>query len=142
MCYSKNVITYSGKTRRSILGREKMFKKILVITLALIFCLAFVTGCGTTKTSTDPAVISVTVTPDAVSMATTKGSNSQLTATVEVTGGAAQTVTWTSSDTSALKVDKNGKVSVVRYAKLGSYTITATSTVDPSKKGTATITLK
>lgn len=119
-----------------------MFKKILAIALALIFCLAFVTGCGTTKTSTDPAVLSVTVSPDAVSMATTKGSNAQLTTTVEVVGGAAQTVSWTSSDTSAIKVDQNGKVSVVRYAKLGSYTITATSTVDSSKMGTAIVTLK
>lgn len=119
-----------------------MFKKILAIALSLILCVAFATGCGTTKTSTDAAVVSVTVAPDAVSMATAKGSSSQLTATVEVTGGAAQTVTWTSSDDSAVKVDKNGKVSVVRYAKLGSYTITATSTVDSSKKGTSTITLK
>jgi uncharacterized protein YjdB len=119
-----------------------MFKKIIVIALSLILCLAFISGCGTTNTGTDQAVISVTVSPDAVSMATTKGSSTQLTATVEVTGGAAQTVTWTSSDTSALKVDKNGKVSVVRYAKLGSYTITATSTVDSSKTATSTITLK
>jgi hypothetical protein len=119
-----------------------MFKKILAIALALIFCLAFVTGCGAAKTTTDPAVLSVTVSPDAVSMATTQGSNSQLTATVEVVGGAAQTVSWASSDTSAVKVDKNGNVSVVRYAKLGSYTITATSTVDPSKKGKAKITIK
>jgi len=119
-----------------------MFKKILVIALALIFCLALFTGCGATKTSTDSAVLSVTVSPDAVSMATTKGSNSQLTATVEVVGGAAQTVSWTSSDTSAVKVDKNGKVSVVRYAALGSYTITATSTADSTKMGTAIVTLK
>jgi uncharacterized protein YjdB len=119
-----------------------MFKKILAIAIALIFCLAFATGCGTTKTSTDPAVLSVTVSPDAVSMATTKGSNTQLTATVEVAGGAAQTVTWTSSDTSAVEVDKNGKVSIVRYAALGAYTITATSTVDSSKMGTAIVTLK
>ena len=119
-----------------------MFKKFLAIALVLILCLTFATGCGTTNTGTDQAVISETVTPDAVSMATTKGSNAQLTATVEVTGGAAQTVTWTSSDTSAVKVDNNGKVSVVRYAKLGSYTITATSTVDSSKMGTAIITLK
>lgn len=119
-----------------------MLKKILTIALAFIFCFAFVTGCGSTKTSTDPAVVSVTVSPDAVSMATSQGSNAQMTATVEVVGGAAQTVSWTSSDTSAIKVDKNGKVSVVRYAKLGDYTITATSTVDSSKKGTAKVTIK
>jgi uncharacterized protein YjdB len=131
-----------GRIRRSILRRRKMFKKLFAITLALIFCLALFTGCGATKTSTDQAVLSVTVSPDAVSMATTKGSSSQLTATVEVAGGAAQTVSWTSSDTSAVEVDKNGKVSVVRYAALGSYIITATSTVDSSIMGTAIITLK
>lgn len=125
-----------------------MLKKILTIVLALILCFTFFAGCGTTKTSTNSpdvvvaAVLGVTVSPDAVSMATSQGSNAQLTATVDVVGGAAQTVSWTSSNTSAVKVDKNGKVSVVRYAALGSYTITATSTVNPSKMGTSIVTLK
>ena len=122
-----------------------MFKKTFVIALALILCLVLFTGCGTTKTSTgtsDPSVLSVTVSPDSVSMATTEGSTSQLTATVTVVGGVSQTVSWTSSDTSALKVNASGKVSAVRYAALGSYTITAKSTVDPTVMGTSTITLK
>jgi uncharacterized protein YjdB len=201
-----------------------MFKKILISALALILCLAFFTGCGTTKTiiddpdavvtgvsldaltasivvgstqaleatiapanatnksvtwasndtavatvngtgvvtgvsagtavvtvtttngsktatcnvtvtaiPTDPAVLSVTVTPDIVTMATEKGSESQLTATVVVVGGAAQTISWASSDTSAVIVNANGRVSVVRYAALGSYTITAKSTVNSKR---------
>ena len=36
--------------RRNVLRRRKMFKKILMITLSLILCLALFTGCGTTKT--------------------------------------------------------------------------------------------
>lgn len=90
----------------------------------------------------DPAVLSVTVIPDMVTMATAKGSESQLTANVVVVGGAAQTISWASSDTSAVIVNANGRVSVVRYAALGSYTITAKSTVNPSIMGTSIIILK
>jgi hypothetical protein len=66
----------------------------------------------------------------------------QLTAAVTVTGGAAQNVIWSSSDGSyKVKVNSDGLVSVEADATPGDYTITATSTVDSTKSGTATITV-
>ncbi|ETT30716.1 cell wall/surface repeat protein, partial [Paenibacillus sp. FSL R5-808] len=65
-----------------------------------------------------------------------------MTATVDVSGGAAQTVTWSSSDSSGnVTVDGNGLVSVASNTTPGQYTVTATSTVDSSKSGSATITV-
>lgn len=57
-------------------------------------------------------------------------------------GGAATTVTWTSSDvTNKVAVNSSGNVTVAADAALGDYTITATSTANSGKKGTATITV-
>ncbi|WP_336776388.1 S-layer homology domain-containing protein, partial [Paenibacillus sp. MMO-58] len=97
-------------------------------------------GTATITVTTAPAVNSVSVSPNSASVE--QGSSKQLTATVDVVGGAATTVTWTSSDASSkVAVDGTGKVTVESDAAPGDYTITATSTVDSSKKGTATITV-
>ncbi|WP_221414169.1 immunoglobulin-like domain-containing protein [Paenibacillus sp. 598K] len=88
----------------------------------------------------DPAVNSVSVSPSSVSVE--RGRSQQLTATVDVVGNAATTVTWTSSDTDGLvTVDAAGNVAVAANAELGPYTIQATSTADATKIGTATITV-
>ncbi|MBO9606877.1 MAG: S-layer homology domain-containing protein [Paenibacillaceae bacterium] len=85
-----------------------------------------------------PAVASVTVTPASGDVAL--GGSTQLFAAVSVAGGAAQTVTWSSSDTNnKVTVDVTGLVTVAMDAALGTYTLTATSTADDSKAGTATI---
>ncbi|MEK3916613.1 S-layer homology domain-containing protein [Paenibacillus sp. FSL H7-0331] len=86
----------------------------------------------------DAAVTSVSVSPASASVV--QGATQQLTAAVTVVSGAKQTVTWTSSD-SKVAVDANGLVTVAADAATGNYSITATSTVDSSKKGTATITV-
>ncbi|WP_409345211.1 Ig-like domain-containing protein [Paenibacillus sp. MBLB4367] len=89
---------------------------------------------------TAPAINSVSVIPSSVSVA--QGGNKQLTASVDAVGGAATTVTWSSSDTgNKVTVSSTGKVTVAADAPLGIYTITATSTVDTNKTGTATITV-
>jgi hypothetical protein len=91
-------------------------------------------------TPTTASITSVSVAPTTATVA--NGATKQLTATVTVTGGAAQTVTWTSSDaTNKVTVDATGLVTVDAAAASGTYTITATSTVDTSKSGTATITV-
>ncbi|WIV20581.1 Ig-like domain-containing protein [Paenibacillus polygoni] len=87
-----------------------------------------------------PAVIGVTVTPSSVNV--TQGESKQLTADVDVVGGAAKTVSWSSSDaTGKVTVDENGNVGVASDADPREYTITATSTVDPSKLSTSKITV-
>ncbi|WP_222429929.1 cadherin-like beta sandwich domain-containing protein [Paenibacillus cremeus] len=95
---------------------------------------------GTTWTPTASSVTSVTVSPSTASVV--QGGSQQLTATVSVVGGAAQTVTWSSSDASnKVTVDNTGKVTVASGSTPGTYTITATSTADSTKKGTSTITV-
>jgi len=85
-----------------------------------------------------PVVTSVTISPATASV--NPGGTKQLAPTVAVTGAAAQTVTWTSSDGSnKVTVDGNGLVTVAADAPLGEYTITATSTFDNTKIGTAKI---
>ncbi|MFC5404810.1 S-layer homology domain-containing protein, partial [Cohnella soli] len=87
-----------------------------------------------------PAINSVTVAPGTSNVV--QGGSKQLTASVDAVGGAATTVTWTSSDvTNKVAVNSSGKVTVAADAELGDYTITATSTVNNAKKGTATITV-
>ncbi|WP_286155023.1 S-layer homology domain-containing protein, partial [Bacillus sp. FJAT-27264] len=87
-----------------------------------------------------PAVNSVTVSPSTASIL--PGGSKQLTAAVDVVGGAATTVTWSSSDASnKVAVDNTGKVTVAANAAPGSYTITATSTADATKKASAAITV-
>jgi len=87
----------------------------------------------TVSNTPQPTVKSVTVSPSNPSA--TVGQTINLTATVEVENGAAQTVTWSSSNNN-IKVN-NGAVTATAA---GTATITATSTVDNSKKGTATVT--
>ncbi|MBP2001399.1 hypothetical protein J2Z69_002442, partial [Paenibacillus shirakamiensis] len=87
-----------------------------------------------------PAVTSVVVSPSSKSVV--QGGIQQLSAEVSAVGGAEQTVIWTSSDDSGkVAVDSTGKVTVAGDAALNTYTITATSTFDGSKQGTATITV-
>lgn len=84
-----------------------------------------------------PAITSVTVTPDALTLK--KGAKAQLSAKVVTMNFASKAVNWTSNNT-AVTVDSSGNVSVGQEAS-GSVTITATSVVDTSKKDTCTITI-
>ncbi|MFC3803947.1 S-layer homology domain-containing protein [Cohnella sp. GCM10012308] len=87
-----------------------------------------------------PAINSVSVSPSSASVA--QGGSKQLAAAVTAVGGAADTVLWTSSDAgNKVTVDGTGNVTVAADAAPADYTITATSTFDSSKKGTATITV-
>lgn len=80
-------------------------------------------------------VTGVSVTP-----ATSTGAantNVQLTAAA-APAGSVQSVTWSTSDATKVTVDQNG---LAHRVATGNATITATSTVDGSKKGTSTITV-
>ncbi|MFE9277641.1 Ig domain-containing protein, partial [Paenibacillus glucanolyticus] len=97
-------------------------------------------GSATITVTAAPVVNSVTVIP--ANATVVQGGTEQLTATVNVSGGAAQTVTWSSSDSSGnVTVDASGMVRVAPNTAPGQYTVTATSTVDSSKSGSATITV-
>lgn len=84
-----------------------------------------------------PGVTSVTVTPSRSTVAA--GQSVQLSANVETTNFAPKSVTW-SVDSEYATVDNSGKVTVLSTAPASTnITVTATSTYDTSKKGTATV---
>lgn len=84
-----------------------------------------------------PAVTRVSVTPSTGTVA--KGSSLQLTAVVETTNFAPQSVTW-SSNNASVTVSETGIVTVGKSAT-GTAKITATSDYDTTKSGSATITV-
>lgn len=84
-----------------------------------------------------PGVISVTVTPKTATVSA--GQSVQLSAEVVTTNFAPKSVTWSVNSKHAT-VDNSGKVTVLSTAPAStSITVTATSTYDNTKKGTATI---
>lgn len=87
-----------------------------------------------------PGVTSVTVTPDSASISGASGGTVQLNAAVVTTNFAPQTVVW-SSNSDSVTVNASGLVTVPAGTGATSVTITATSTYDSNKKGTATITV-
>ena len=87
--------------------------------------------------SGQPTVTKVTVNPSAANA--TKGQTLQLSATVETSNFAPQTVNWT-SDSNNATVDVRGKVTLSDNAT-GDIHITATSTFDNTKSAQCTITV-
>jgi len=88
-----------------------------------------------------PAIEIVTVSPatDDVKIGTTK----QFSATVVAKGGAAQTVTWSvdGNESDDTEISEGGLLTVSADETAETLTVTATSTVDTNKKGTATVTV-
>lgn len=84
-----------------------------------------------------PGVTSVTVTPATATVSA--GQSVQLSANVVTTNFAPKSVTWT-VDSEYATVDNSGKVTVLSTAPASTnITVTATSTYDNTKKGTATV---
>ena len=90
----------------------------------------------TVVNSGEPVVNSVTVSPANLELDLNGTTIGTLTATVNVSNNAPQTVNWSSSNTSVASVNSSG---VVTAKAKGTCTITATSTFDENKSGTATI---
>jgi uncharacterized protein YjdB len=89
-----------------------------------------------TTEAVEPAVLDVQI--DQGDFNVQVGATVELSATVSVVGGAAQTVTWSSSDEAVATVDTSGVVSGVIA---GQATITATSTFDPSRSASVVATV-
>lgn len=93
---------------------------------------------GKVTVNSGAVVHSVSVSPPNIHVQ--PGGSEQFTAAVDASGGAAETVTWSISDTSGkVSIDNTGYVTVATDAAPGVYTITAASTADTSKQGTATL---
>lgn len=87
----------------------------------------------------EPTVDDITVSPAASTIG--KGQSVQLNANVTTTNFAPKSVTW-SSNKDGVVVDASGKVTILNNATTGAVTITATSTFNSKKKGTATVTVQ
>ena len=95
-----------------------------------------------TVTVTDPpAVISVTVTPSSATVE--RGDTQQFTADVVVVQGAPQTVTWSVNGnySSYTQVDYDGLLTVAADEAANTLTVTAISTHDNSRYGSAAVTV-
>lgn len=92
-------------------------------------------------TEQTPAITSVTVSPATATVA--KGASSQFSATVVTTGFAPKDVTWTVTGTSAVTstISDDGLLTVAADEANTTLTVTATSTFDGTKAGTATVTV-
>ena len=84
------------------------------------------------------SVISVSVTPGSVSVR--KGATQQFSASVEASDGVAQTVTWSVNSTIS-SISAAGLLTVSTNETATTLTVTATSTVDNTKSGSATVTI-
>ena len=89
-----------------------------------------------------PTVTLVTVTPEAPSVA--RGTTQQFSAEVTGTNEPTQTVTWSIEQTNinaGTSISATGLLTVAAAEALSSLTVKATSTVDETKSGTATVTV-
>ena len=100
------------------------------------------------KSKSDTAVVTITgsvtvtgVTVDPPSAVVPKGGTQVFTVLVTGTNNPAQTVTWTVSGGGAGTGIVNGLLTVAGGETAGTLTVTATSTVDTLKSGTATVTV-
>ena len=87
-----------------------------------------------------PSVTSVTVSPSALT--TVAGQDVQLSVEVVTENFAPKSVVWSTDVTDGVTVDIFGKVSIGADVSPTTITVTATSTFDSTKKGTATITVE
>ena len=89
--------------------------------------------------STTPTVTSVSVSPSSASVG--KGQTQSFSATVSGTNNPGQGVTWNVSGGSASSINASGMLTVGANETATSLVVRATSTVDPSKSGTANVTI-
>ena len=92
-------------------------------------------------TTTAPSITTVAVTPRTASVTKAAGGTVQLTASVTGTGLISNNVTWTITEDANASVNSSGLVTIKPGITVDSLTVTATSKLDNTKSGTATITL-
>ena len=93
-----------------------------------------------TVSAAAPTVTSVTVSP--LTITVQKGHQQQFSATVSGTNNPAQTVTWSVYGGGAgTSIDSDGELTIAADETAGTLTVTATSTVNTLKSGSATVTV-
>ena len=117
----------------------QVVQKLLVF--AALIPLLFFTACPNLNDEPDnPTVTGVTVSPTTATVA--KGRTQQFTAAVSGDNNPAQTVTWTvEGGGTGTSISAGGLLSVGANETAATLTVKATSTVDTSKSGTASVTV-
>ena len=110
--------------------------------LAALIPLLFFTACpDPTKEPDNPTVTSVTVSPATATVA--KGAAQQFTAAVSGTNNPAQSVTWTvEGGGDGTSISTGDLLSIGANETAAALTVRAASTDDPSKSGTASVTVE
>ncbi len=127
------------RLRLSLREKERLQTR-LVSAFAVCQCLAAMAGCGgamvsgTPSQPSSPTVTSILVSCNPSTVAA--GGTSQCSATVQGTGSFSSTVTWAAS---AGSITSSGKLTAPAS---GTVTVTASSTEDSSKSGTAMVTVQ
>jgi hypothetical protein len=111
-------------------------KTSLVRWAAYVLAALTLAACGT-STPTNPAVTAVEIAGG--DREVTLGANVTLTAAVTAVGGAAATVTWSSSDTTVATI--GAATGILTPVAAGTTEITATSTFDAARSDTITVTV-
>lgn len=111
--------------------------------IAVIIALGLASACGGggggITVQPQASVSSVAVTPTSASLSV--GGTTTLTASVVVSGGASNAVSWASSNPTVASLAAAGTVATVTGVSAGTATVTATSTVDGTKSASASITV-
>ncbi|AEF82539.1 Ig-like domain-containing protein [Leadbettera azotonutricia] len=97
-------------------------------------------GSAVVTVTVPPTVSSVTVTPNTINVE--QGGTQQFSAAVNGTNSPAQTVTWTvAGGITGTSISSNGLLTVAAGQSTGTLTVTATSTVNTTKSGSAVVTV-
>jgi len=116
----------------------KIFKQSIVLVLTLLILMSCSEKSLTEPIDTPTTVTEVVVSPDSVNVA--KGFTQKFSAVVNGTNVPAQTVTWSVIDGIAeTDITDDGLLTVALLETVNTLTVKATSTVDTTKSGTATV---
>ena len=99
------------------------------------------TNAATVTVNPPASIIGVTVSPNPATVQ--QGAQQQFAATITATGGAPETVTWSIAGhaLTATQISASGLLTIASGETATTLTVTATSTFDTGKKGTATVTV-
>ena len=136
-----NIASWVGSVTRSSADKARRALRWLVLFLLVLFGGVILSGCGGGGSNGNGGGNTCTVTGVSVSASPSSlsvNASSTLTATVNATSTCSQAVTWSASPAGGT-LTPNGGSATFTSGTAGTYTITATSSADGSKAGSASV---